>query len=167
MYCWDVLCYITYGVHWARQIVGKKQFCGGFFYWNKERVNTGIYKPVTMMVLILASRSSCITGVVCGFNLFSMTKNPRNVKCFSTCSLKIIFHIILTIFTKMRLLLQDWISLLLKTSFPPKYTVESRYVKLGLLEISNKLKFFWSPVLNLIYSCYLKFRCVKISGISK
>jgi hypothetical protein len=33
-------------------------------------------------------------------------------------------------------------------------------------------KFFWSPVLNLvlvglIYSSYLKFRCVEISGISK
>jgi hypothetical protein len=28
------------------------------------------------------------------------------------------------------------------------YTDESRYVKLGLLEISVKSKFFWSPVLN-------------------
>ena len=51
-------------------------------------------------------------------------------------------------------------------------TVESRYVKLSLLEISVKSKFFWSPVLNLvlvglIYSSYLKFRCVEISGISK
>jgi hypothetical protein len=30
------------------------------------------------------------------------------------------------------------------------HTVESRYVKLGLLEISVKSKFFWSPVLHLV-----------------
>jgi len=41
------------------------------------------------------------------------------------------------------------------------YTVESRYVKLGLLEISVKSKFFWGSVLslvlfNLIYSSYLR-----------
>jgi hypothetical protein len=46
------------------------------------------------------------------------------------------------------------------------------FVLLGLLEISVMLKFFWSPILNLvlfnlIYFSYLKFRCVKISGISK
>jgi hypothetical protein len=51
-------------------------------------------------------------------------------------------------------------------------TVESRYVKLGLLEISIKSKYFWSPLwnlvlFNLIYSSYLKFRCVEISGFSK
>jgi hypothetical protein len=51
-------------------------------------------------------------------------------------------------------------------------TDESRYVKLGLLEISVKSKLFWSLVLNsvlfnLIYSSYLKFQCVEISGISK
>ena len=51
-------------------------------------------------------------------------------------------------------------------------TVESRYVNLGLLEISVMSKFFWSPVLNLvlfnlIYFSYLKFRYVDISGISK
>jgi hypothetical protein len=28
-------------------------------------------------------------------------------------------------------------------------TVESSYIKLSLLEISDKLKFFWSPILNL------------------
>jgi len=43
------------------------------------------------------------------------------------------------------------------------YIVESRYVKLCLLEISVKSKFVWSPVLNLvlfnlIYHSYLKFR---------
>ena len=43
------------------------------------------------------------------------------------------------------------------------YIVESRYVKLGFLEISVKSKFVWSPVLNLvlfnlIYHSYLKFR---------
>ena len=34
--------------------------------------------------------------------------------------------------------------------FLHKSTVESRYVKLGLLEISSKSKYFWSPVLNLV-----------------
>ena len=43
------------------------------------------------------------------------------------------------------------------------YIVESRYVKLCLLEISVKSIFVWSPVLNLvlfnlIYHSYLKFR---------
>ena len=46
-------------------------------------------------------------------------------------------------------------------------TVESRYVKLGLLEISIKSKYFWSSLwnlvlFNLIYSSYLKFRCIQI-----
>jgi hypothetical protein len=53
-----------------------------------------------------------------------------------------------------------------------RHIVESRYVKLGLLEISAKSKFFWSPILNLvllnlIYSSFLKFQSVEISGILK
>ena len=57
------------------------------------------------------------------------------------------------------------------------HTVESRYVKLGYLVMSNSVyskfrlsqQFFGSPVLdfvlfNLMYSSYLKFRCVDISG---
>lgn len=39
------------------------------------------------------------------------------------------------------------------------YTVESCYVKLGLLKISVKAKFFWSPFLNLVY---FKLICVEI-----
>jgi len=51
-------------------------------------------------------------------------------------------------------------------------TVESRYAKFGLLEISVKSKNFWSPVkylvfFNLIYSFDLRFRCVEISGFLK
>mgnify|MGYP003692194977 CR=1 FL=1 len=46
------------------------------------------YTPVTMTVLMLASRSWCIMGVVSGFSRFSITKNPRNVKLLSTCSLR-------------------------------------------------------------------------------
>ena len=43
-----------------------------------------------------------------------------------------------------------------------RYTVESRYVKLGLVEILIKSKFVCRPVLNLVLfnllnSCYLKF----------
>ena len=34
-------------------------------------------------------------------------------------------------------------------------TAASRYIKLGLLEISVKSKFVWSPVLNLNYSSFL------------
>ena len=52
-----------------------------------------------------------------------------------------------------------------------RYRVKSRYVKLGLLEISGKSTCFLSQVLNLvlfnlIYSSYLKFRCVEISVFS-
>jgi hypothetical protein len=51
-------------------------------------------------------------------------------------------------------------------------TIESHYVKLGLLEMSVKSTFVWRPVLrlaqfNLIYSSYLKFRYVEISGFVK
>ena len=52
------------------------------------------------------------------------------------------------------------------------FTVESCYVKLGLLKFLVKSKFLWGPVLNLVlfnllYFSYLKFWCVEISGISK
>jgi hypothetical protein len=54
----------------------------------------------------------------------------------------------------------------------PITTVDSRYVKLDLLEISVKSKFFRSSVLNLVlfnlmYSSYLQFRWVENTCISK
>ena len=40
------------------------------------------------LVLILALFSWCITGVVSGFSLFSITIRPRNVRSFSTSDLQ-------------------------------------------------------------------------------
>jgi hypothetical protein len=44
-------------------------------------------------------------------------------------------------------------------------TVESHYVKLGLLEISVKSKFFWGPVLNLVLNGLTRSTCIYVFTI--
>ena len=51
-------------------------------------VNQNSFLPVTMTVLMFALLSTSIIGVVSGFSLFSITSKPRNVRFFSTISLK-------------------------------------------------------------------------------
>lgn len=56
--------------------------------YHLKRLCSTSYRPVTMIVLIWASRSWWMIGVVSGFSRFSSTKNPRKVRFLSTCSLQ-------------------------------------------------------------------------------
>lgn len=83
-------CLTTFtNVNFLKICCTKNGFCNGkqlcTFLANYKSINL----PVTITVLILACLSCVITGVVSGFTLFSVTKNPRKVNPFSTCSLLI------------------------------------------------------------------------------
>lgn len=70
--------------------------CNYLDFWLWKEVLLEIHRtlPVTMTVLILASRSLWMAGFVSGLSLFCRTIIPRNVMLNSTLSLKWQIHCI-------------------------------------------------------------------------